>query len=265
VAKIFVLDDSPSVCFAVESILEPKGYDVVVERSGTGALARLEAEAPDLVLCDLVLPDAEGFDICQFIRRNAALSTTPIVVISGVVDDEVKGRASKFGIRHVLKKPFGAKDLLTAVENAMAEKVQSSGSIEPERESATIEPPMAESVDSQALSFLAHLDSRIEVRFSLLMDPEGKVLHSLGSPYFEGGGALAKSLAAMARQASEVTVQAGFNTVRDLTLEWEGGALVMHPMADGQILVLSPEEKVGLGKARYLVRRAAQEYAGQAL
>ncbi len=287
--KIYVVDDSPSVCFAVESILGPKGYEVVVERTGNGALAKLEGEAPDLILCDLVLPDVDGFDICEFIRKSPALAPTPIVVISGIVDDEVKERAGELGIRDVLKKPFGAEELLKTVEEGLAQRAAASqaeavGASSTVAESTPAVPSGSEAVESASPltmpedpapaevaqaeaappgpAFLRDLDSRIEVRFSMLMNAQGEVIQAVGP---QKQGDLAKSLAAMVRQASEVSSQVGFDAVRDLTLEWDGGSLVMHPMADGQVLVLAPGERVGLGKARYLVRRVVREQAAGAL
>ncbi len=274
--KVYVVDDSPSVCFAVESILGPKGYEVVVERSGSGALANLESEAPDLVLCDLVLPDVEGFDICDFIRKSPVLSDIPIIVISGIVDDEIKTRALDFDIKDVLKKPFGTDELLAAVKNGLQERAatlaapsavpEAPSEPEPEADRVEADEPSAEPVETgEETPILAELNARIEVRFSLLMDSEGEVMHSSGVDRPKENAALAKGVAAMLRNASDVTSQVGFDAVRDLTLEWNGGSLVMHPMADGQILVLSPGEPVGLGKARYLVRRMVRERNAQAL
>ena len=96
-AKVSVIDDSLSVCFAIERMLRAHGMEVVSHRSGEAALSRLEEEAPDLVLCDLVLPDIEGFQICTFIREHATLSSVPVIVISGIVDDEVRAQAEQVG------------------------------------------------------------------------------------------------------------------------------------------------------------------------
>ncbi len=118
-AKVIVIDDSLSVCFAIERMLRSRGMEVISHRSGEAALENLEPEQPDLVLCDLVLPDIEGFQICTFIKRSPVLSEVPVIVISGIVDEEVRAQAKEVGAEAVLKKPFASDEMLTLVEDIL--------------------------------------------------------------------------------------------------------------------------------------------------
>ena len=118
-AKVIVIDDSLSVCFAIERMLRSRGMEVISHRSGEAALENLEPEQPDLVLCDLVLPDIEGFQICTFIKQSPVLNNVPVIVISGIVDEEIRAQAKDVGAEAVLKKPFASDEMLTLVEDIL--------------------------------------------------------------------------------------------------------------------------------------------------
>jgi CheY-like chemotaxis protein/predicted regulator of Ras-like GTPase activity (Roadblock/LC7/MglB family) len=120
VAKVFVVDDSVSVRKAVERLLAPRGMTVTSCASGNEALARLPGEAPDLVICDLVLPDLDGYEVCRWLRQVPALAATPVLFISGIVDADVASRVAALGVEGVLKKPFSGEDLAATVERILA-------------------------------------------------------------------------------------------------------------------------------------------------
>jgi CheY-like chemotaxis protein/predicted regulator of Ras-like GTPase activity (Roadblock/LC7/MglB family) len=120
VAKVFVVDDSVSVRKAVERLLAPHGLAVTSCASGNEALARLPGEAPDLVICDLVLPDLDGYEVCRWLRQVPALAATPVLFISGIVDADVASRVAALGVEGVLKKPFSGEDLVATVDRILA-------------------------------------------------------------------------------------------------------------------------------------------------
>jgi CheY-like chemotaxis protein len=118
-AKVFVVDDSVSVRKAVERVLAPRGMAVTSCASGNEALARLPAEAPDLLICDLVLPDLDGYEVCRWLRQVPALAATPVLFISGIVDADVASRVAALGVEGILKKPFSGEDLVATVERIL--------------------------------------------------------------------------------------------------------------------------------------------------
>ncbi|HEV3074043.1 MAG TPA: response regulator [Thermoanaerobaculia bacterium] len=118
-AKVFVVDDSVSVRKAVERVLAPRGMGVTSCASGNEALARLPAEAPDLLICDLVLPDLDGYEVCRWLRQVPALAATPVLFISGIVDADVASRVAALGVEGILKKPFSGEDLVATVERIL--------------------------------------------------------------------------------------------------------------------------------------------------
>jgi DNA-binding response OmpR family regulator len=119
-ATVMVVDDSVSVCRAIERMLAPRGHRVVALNSGEEALAVLAVERPDLVVCDVVLPDVEGLAICRFVRESPALAGAAVLLISGLVTDEVRREAIAAGADSLLAKPFRGDALLAQVDALLA-------------------------------------------------------------------------------------------------------------------------------------------------
>ena len=118
--KVLVVDDSLSVRKVVERALTGCRIDVVLAASGTEALECIERESPDVVVCDVVMPDRDGYDICAFVKNHPRLGATPVLLMSGIVNDEVRIRADAARSAGVLAKPFAADDLLRHLEVLLA-------------------------------------------------------------------------------------------------------------------------------------------------
>jgi len=119
-AKVLVVDDSLSVRKVVERALLGRHIEVVCAATGGEALERIERDEPDVVVCDVVMPDRDGYEICDFVKRHPRLAATPVLLMSGIVNDEVRERAAQVQSADVLSKPFAADDLLRKLEGLLA-------------------------------------------------------------------------------------------------------------------------------------------------
>jgi CheY-like chemotaxis protein len=119
-AKVLVVDDSLSVRKVVERALVAKQLEVVSAASGNEAIAQLEREHPDLVVCDVVMPDRDGYEICRFVKGHPQLSRVPVLLISGIVNTTVLEQAAQAQSDDVLRKPFEAAELLRKVSELLA-------------------------------------------------------------------------------------------------------------------------------------------------
>jgi len=119
-AKVLVVDDSLSVRKVVERALIGRQIEVVCAATGSEALERIERDEPDVVVCDVVMPDRDGYEICDFVKRHPRLAGTPVLLMSGIVNDEVRERAARVQSADVLSKPFAADDLLRKLEGLLA-------------------------------------------------------------------------------------------------------------------------------------------------
>jgi CheY-like chemotaxis protein len=103
---ILVADDSLSVRKVAERQLTEAGLEVALVSNGEEALKWLHNRRPDLVIADVIMPDKSGFEVCAFIKSNAALADTPVILVSGFVDEEVTRQAEACHADRILKKPF---------------------------------------------------------------------------------------------------------------------------------------------------------------
>src|SRR5215813_15233306 len=104
--KVLVADDSIAVRKVAERLLTEAGLGVTLAANGEEAMAFLSKEVPDLSVSDVIMPDKSGYEVCAFVRGQAALANTPVLLISGIVNDEVTKQAESCHADGVLKKPF---------------------------------------------------------------------------------------------------------------------------------------------------------------
>jgi len=130
-AKVLVVDDSLSVRKVVERALLGRQIEVVCAATGSEALERIERDEPDVVVCDVVMPDRDGYEICEYVKRHPRLSQTPVLLMSGIVNDEVRERAARAQSSDVLSKPFAADDLLRKLDALLAPAARASAPAEP--------------------------------------------------------------------------------------------------------------------------------------
>ena len=120
-AKVLVVDDSLSVRKVVERALLARQMEVVCAATGSEALECIERDEPDIVVCDVVMPDKDGYEICEFVKGHPRLGRTPVLLMSGIVNDEVRERAARVKSADVLSKPFAADDLMRKLDTLLAQ------------------------------------------------------------------------------------------------------------------------------------------------
>src|SRR4029453_7518518 len=121
-AKGLVVDDSLSVRKFGEAALVAKQLDVVSAASGNEAIAQIERELPDLVVCDVVMPDRDGYEICRFVNAQPKPGQVPVLLIPGIVNGTVLEQAADARSDDVLRKPFEAAELVRKVSELLAGK-----------------------------------------------------------------------------------------------------------------------------------------------
>jgi CheY-like chemotaxis protein len=120
--KILIADDSIAVRKVAERLLTEAGLGVTLAANGEEALAYLAKERPDVVVSDVIMPDKSGYEVCAYVRGNATLAATPVLLISGIVNDEVTKQAESCRADGVLKKPFQGTSLKDRVLELIAKR-----------------------------------------------------------------------------------------------------------------------------------------------
>ena len=120
--KILIADDSIAVRKVAERLLTEAGMGVTLAANGSEALALLSKDRPDLIVSDVIMPDKSGYEVCAFIRAQTHLSDLPVLLISGIVNDEVSRQADACKADGVLKKPFQGTSLKDRVMDLLMKR-----------------------------------------------------------------------------------------------------------------------------------------------
>ena len=118
-ATILVVDDVPENVRLLEALLAPRGYDVVSATDGTAALELAESAQPDLVLLDVMMPELDGFEVCQRIRSNPAWSGTRIIMLTAKGREVERDKGLTLGADEYVTKPFSTRELVARVKQML--------------------------------------------------------------------------------------------------------------------------------------------------
>lgn len=146
---VLVADDSIAVRKVAERLLTEAGLEVALAASGEEAMAYLEKHRPAVIVSDVIMPDKSGYEVCAFIRGNTGLAAIPVLLISGIVNDEVTKQAETCKADGVLKKPFQGTSLKDKVLELIAKRQKPVEAPEPK---PTAAPAAAPTIDIKAMS-----------------------------------------------------------------------------------------------------------------
>ena len=118
-AKILVVDDTPLNVKLLADLLSVKGYCTVTAASGAEALQQLEAEKPDLVLLDVMMPGMSGYQVCAAIRANPANAMLPVVLVTALDPAKERAKGLDAGADDFLSKPVNQAELLARVRSLL--------------------------------------------------------------------------------------------------------------------------------------------------
>jgi CheY-like chemotaxis protein/predicted regulator of Ras-like GTPase activity (Roadblock/LC7/MglB family) len=298
--KVLVVDDSLSVRKVVEKALEGRGLQVLAAASGSEAIEMLERDRPDVVICDVVLPDKDGYQICEYVRSHTAMGTTPVMLISGIDNGTVQARAAEVRSDEVMFKPFGVEDLVRKIDRLLESRANASatrenGSTPPERDRAAT--PASLTAVAPAISVatpapaptpvvpaatpvpavttvaaapespggikerLGGLAAAPGVRFVVLTDREGFLIETAGD-FSAETDEVAGALASCLAEASDgIGRELGQGQLMGTILEYEAGTLLLQAVGPEALLAVLVDEPGALGKIRYYVRKVVPELA----
>lgn len=118
--RILIVDDEISVTELFRMMLEMEGYHAEVAHDVQGALAALEADRPDLILLDIMMPESSGLELCRQIRGDPVLASIPIVIVSAKSQLAEVQEGLQAGADRYLLKPVSKNELLEAVRTTLA-------------------------------------------------------------------------------------------------------------------------------------------------
>jgi len=109
---VLVVDDDIRILRMMKHILELEGFQVLIANNGDSALKTFDKETPDLVLLDIMMPDMDGYTVCEHIRE---FSQVPVIMVTAKGDDKEKVEGLDIGADDYVTKPFSASELTARV------------------------------------------------------------------------------------------------------------------------------------------------------
>jgi CheY-like chemotaxis protein len=120
--RVLVVDDSEDTAITMAFLLKRYGHEAVVAHSGEAALQQAPLVRPDAMFIDLTMPGIDGFTVARQLRRTADFAETPLVAVSGHVDDDHRTQATAAGFTEFLPKPFPLTVLEAVMERIAARR-----------------------------------------------------------------------------------------------------------------------------------------------
>ena len=117
--KILVVDDEPDVLELVGFNLKAAGFTVLTAEDGAQALKRARQDLPDLILLDVMLPDVDGLEACRVLRREAATSNIPIIMLTARAAEVDRVLGLELGADDYVTKPFSPRELVLRIRKLL--------------------------------------------------------------------------------------------------------------------------------------------------
>jgi len=113
--KLLIVEDDPDTVEMLRAALTAADYTVYTARSGTEALSKAHASPPDLVLLDLILPEMNGFDVCERLRRDPMTESVPILIVTAMPGELPRLAGKEAGASAYIRKPFEIQELVSRI------------------------------------------------------------------------------------------------------------------------------------------------------
>ena len=118
--KILLADDSITIQKVIELTFSDEDFDVITVGNGRLALEKLLEVRPDIVLCDIIMPEKDGYEVCEQIKTNPSFSHIPVLLLTGAFEPFDQERAARSGYDGSLAKPFEPETLIAKVKDLLA-------------------------------------------------------------------------------------------------------------------------------------------------
>jgi len=119
VKKILVIEDEPSVLGNILKTLEFENYQVSGAENGLSGLTRAKEIYPDLIICDVMMPEMDGYSVLSELRKDPLTATIPFIFLTAKADRIEQRQGMEMGADDYITKPFTRKELLSAINTRL--------------------------------------------------------------------------------------------------------------------------------------------------
>ncbi len=119
---VYFIDDSATMREVIKIAFRRENINVVACHDAMTAMAQMEQQPPDVVISDVIMPEKDGYEVCQHIKQHERFGRVPVILMSGVVNRSVAERAFAVKADELIRKPFQPQDLITRVRHLLNPK-----------------------------------------------------------------------------------------------------------------------------------------------
>jgi DNA-binding response OmpR family regulator len=119
VPTVYFIDDSATMREVIKVAFRKENIHVITCPDAGSALAQFADAVPDVVITDVIMPDKDGYEVCEFIKRHEQFARIPVILMSGVVNRTVAEKATAVKADELIRKPFQPQELITRVKNLL--------------------------------------------------------------------------------------------------------------------------------------------------
>jgi CheY-like chemotaxis protein len=116
---VYFIDDSATMREVIKIAFRKESIQVITCPDAASAIAQFAELAPDAVITDVIMPDKDGYEVCQFIKQHDQFARTPVILMSGVVNRTVAEKATAVKADELIRKPFQPRDLIARVKSLL--------------------------------------------------------------------------------------------------------------------------------------------------
>ena len=117
--NVYFIDDSATMREVVKIAFRRENFNVVTCADMASAVAQFDQTPPDAVISDVIMPDKDGYQLCQYVKQHPLFGATPVFLMSGVVNKEVAERANDVKADELIRKPFHPQELVARVKKLL--------------------------------------------------------------------------------------------------------------------------------------------------
>ncbi|GAB4397177.1 MAG: hypothetical protein OHK0053_13080 [Microscillaceae bacterium] len=113
--KVLIVDDEPNILLSLEFLMKKQGYIVFIARDGREALDIIQAQNPEVIILDIMMPEMDGYEVCQFVKNHPLHHESKVVFLSAKTKDTEIAQGYAAGADLYITKPFSTRHLTKQV------------------------------------------------------------------------------------------------------------------------------------------------------
>jgi DNA-binding response OmpR family regulator len=117
--KVLIVDDEPNIVMTLDFLMRKQGYEVFLATDGAEAIQLIDEQTPDLLLLDIMMPNVNGYEVCQYVRNNEVFKNTRIIFLSAKTRPQDIAYGMELGADAYLGKPFSTRELLKKIKELL--------------------------------------------------------------------------------------------------------------------------------------------------